>query len=114
LGPSVINEFGSKGPVNVLEKPKLAAHSMEQGAPLGVAGGTKLQSDGDVSLHVDGREGTDHVSHGWRRSSGGRGAAVPGHQQIRSVGKRGGNPRKERMVVWQAPKVGRREEGEAP
>ena len=30
------------------------------------------------------------------------------------LGRGGRSPRKERLVVWQAPKVGRREEGEAP
>ena len=46
-----------------------------------------------MSLHVDGRKGTDHVSHGRRRSSGGRGAGDLGHQQIGSVGEGRAQPR---------------------
>ena len=41
LGPSHINRVG-RSPVDVLEQPKLAAHGMEEGAPLGVVGGAEF------------------------------------------------------------------------
>ena len=56
---------------------------MEEGAPLGVVGGTEFQSHGDVRRHVDGGEGADHdVAHGRRSSSGGGAGDFRGHQQI--------------------------------
>ena len=114
LGPSLINGFGSRGPVDVLEEPKLAAHGMEEGAPLGVVRRTKLQGYGDVSLPVDGRKGIDHVSHGRRRSSGG-GAVTSDINRLDLLGRGGRSPGKRALtVVWLAPKVGHRGGGEAP
>ena len=77
----------------MLEEPKLAAHGMEEGAPLGVVRRTKLQGYGDVSLHVDGRKGIDHVSHGRRRSSGG-GAVTSDINRLDLLGRGGRSPGK--------------------
>ena len=74
------------------EEPKLAAHGMEEGAPLGVVRRMKLQGYVDVSLHVDGRKGADHISHGRRRNSGG-GAGDLEHQLIGSVEEGRAQPR---------------------
>ena len=114
LGPSLINRFGSRGPIDVLEESKLAAHGMEEGAPLGVVRRMKLQGYVDVSLHVDGRKGADHISHGRRRNSGG-GAGDLEHQLIGSVEEGRAQPREGGAGGGVAgAQVGRREGGETP
>ena len=66
LVPCISARIGGRGTVDVTEEAKLAAHGLEEVAPLGVVGGAKFQLDGDVCLNGDVGVGS-HRSR-WRRS----------------------------------------------
>ena len=99
----------------MLEQPKLAAHVEEEDAPLGVVGGSKVQRDGDVRLHVDGGKGADRgLTHDWSSRRRGGAGDLGGHQQIESVEGEGGRSPREggARVVWEEASPAR--EGATP
>ena len=53
LLPSGISAARGNGAVDVMKKPELAAHRLEEGRPLAIVGAVQFQLDGNVRLDVD-------------------------------------------------------------